>query len=154
MKLVQIHPLSLVVGAALFSLGSLLVGAQQTPTVSGAPTDDRTFAEVPITLSGPVQVEGVPTPQQMMRIDEGSPFMVPAGKIFVATGTGFTNSPPGQHQALVEFDNTSVLNNQADSGRPTTMAIPPGLVAHEGTVVRVSGNASNPAVLLGYLADA
>ena len=100
MKLVQIHSLSLIIGAVLFCIGSLLVGAQQTPTVTGAPTDVRSFAEAKVTLSGPIEVQGIPTPAQLLTVNSaevfGGPiviphavdatlYTVPAGKSLVLT---------------------------------------------------------------------
>ena len=80
MKPIQIHPLSALAGAGILGLVLLATSASQAhPT---------TFPANPF----PVTVEGIPTPQQMMRVVEGQPFTVPAGKVFVLTGLGKAGS--------------------------------------------------------------
>ena len=117
----------------------------------------------------PFQILGVPTPQQMMRVVEGQPFTVPHGKLFVATGCGFTTQqvPFAGDQMAFEISFSGV-NVFALSGRWSAnqgladgdgLSIPPGLVASTGMLVAVDGlwdgdEADLTGVLLGYLADA
>ena len=148
----KIQPLSALVGAASLGVALLTVSAFQV-SVAKKPTQ-QLLAGLGITIDGPVQIEGVPTPSQMMRIVEGSPFTVPPGKVFVVTGTAFSSGAFGPSDVNVLFDGVSVLNVDGNTGSPTggASAIPPGVVASEGTVVSVSSVGTG--VLLGYLADA
>lgn len=146
------------IGAGPFALGSILVGAQQAAVVESEPTEDRPFAELPLTISGPVEVAGVPTPQQMMRIVEGQPFVVPNGKIFVATGIG-----ADQILFSGKFDlrihSTIVAEAELPRGSvpsASILPVPPGIAAHAAdTVDVVEPNATGVVgIALGYLADA
>ncbi|MEM7310741.1 MAG: hypothetical protein AAF682_28970 [Planctomycetota bacterium] len=144
-------------GAALFTMSALQAPAGSTPTTApwGWPA---------LTITGPVQIDGIPTAQQMTRIVEGTPFPVPPGKLLVCTGLG--SNVPGTNDELrdlfVAFDGEDVLSARTlqqstypsiTGGGPSIASIPPGLVAPEGTVVEVSDNVGT-AILLGYLADA
>ena len=105
-------------------------------------------------ISEPIQVEGIPTPQQMMRVVEGTPFIVPAGKRFVVTGLGSTTTNT-DIRITISFNTTPVWHwmvKEADV--QATPLVPTGLVAAEGETVEVVDNhVSGQAVVLGYLAD-
>jgi hypothetical protein len=131
MKNISLHPFSMFAGAALAGVGFLLLGAQ---TVSGATR---------LLLQGPLLVVTPPTPRQMVHIDLSAlAYIVPAGKIFVATGATPISSSP---LITVLFGNRRVLELQP-TGVP--IVIPPGLSAPAGT--SISGNNGT---LLGYLAE-
>jgi hypothetical protein len=124
--------------------------------MQSSPRDTISASLLPLTISGKIQVAGIPTPQQMMRVVEGSPFTVPANMLFVVTGTAVDawNTNSG-HQTL--FNGTVVLNSRIHNGVGTgalsVMPIPPGLVAPAGTSIDCAAGAGK-GIVLGYLADA
>lgn len=146
MKPVSIHPLSALAGVGLLGLVLLATGAVQTP---------GQFQKLGRWFPGPIQVEGIPTPQQMMRIVEGQPFTVPPGKLFVVTGLGLAQLTTG-FGANLRIDGQAILTYHWSSGVSPFGDVPPGLVASAGSVV--STDTTTPggvhAVVLGYLADA
>ncbi len=102
MKPIQMHPASALVGLcaalAVFGLTSMV----------------QTTRPIVLELKGPVRVEGIPTPQQMVRVVEGSPFTVPVGKLLVVTGTGATGWNPSSGLSI-KFDGVIVLNTRLHS---------------------------------------
>lgn len=78
MKPIQVHPLSLILGASSV-LGLALLLSMAAPQLA---------QELPGKILRRVVVEGYPRPQDMVQIEEGVPFTVPAGKVFVLTGLG------------------------------------------------------------------
>ena len=145
MKLIDIRSALAGAGAVALILG--LVSMMQAPT------------HIP-----PFEIKGIPTPNSMMRVTEGVPFTVPAGKLFVATGIGGTLNNK-DFWVNVVFDGEIVLTAiptmtpggvvVASGAGPSIPAIPPGLVADNGTVVEVMDSLTlGKGVLLGYLADA
>jgi len=123
---------TLIVPAAL-AAGVLIGGYFTAPAGAQAVG----LASVPIVVRGPVQVEGVPTPQQMMRVKQGTPFTVPAGKLFVVTGVGAeTMSQGADYIAIVIFDGLDAwATSIAANGAAIDGHVPAGLVAQQGQVV-------------------
>jgi hypothetical protein len=78
------HKPSLFVGASVVGLVLLVASAMQAtaPATAAVPPQLATLAHLGI------QVGGIPTPGQMVQIDEGVPYTVPAGKVLVVTGLG------------------------------------------------------------------
>lgn len=142
---------------ALFAAGAfLLMGAAQTA------------AHLRLFLSGPVRIEGHPTPQQMQRVVEGAPFVVPAGKLFVVTGLGsnghdFAPGPGPNKHVRVSFNGISVLEamiyewqggGSYAGGGPTIPPVPAGLTAPAGVTITATDDSVDAGVVLGYLVDA
>ena len=154
----KLDALSLLVGAASLGVVLLTVSAFQVP-VGSSPTTSL-WSTVGLTIDGPVQIEGIPTPQQMMRVQEGAAFDVPEGKLFVVTGLG-SYSAENDLRVAVRFGSQTVLAatiSQASGagGGPAVVSVPPGMVAGpeenvQATTLQGSGSF---AVVLGYLADA
>lgn len=123
---------------------------------------------VKLLLSGPVEIANYPKPQNMRRIVEGTPFVVPSGKLFVVTGLGsnghnFAPGPGPNKHVRVSFDGTSVLEamilewqagGSYSGGGPTIPEVPPGLTAPAGTSITATDDAVDLGVVLGYLVDA
>jgi len=150
MKPITIHPVSALAGAAVISMASLMASAQfQQPVVK---------AVVEQTING------LPTPQQMMRVVEGAPLVVPGGKLFVVTGFGALGQNGSTNSIDIEFDGTPVLRGHnivaligtgsVTGAGPSVLPVPAGLVATAGTSIEAVSNTSGTGVLLGYLADA
>jgi hypothetical protein len=148
--------LALVLAAVLVITGFDRLTAQ--PTATPIP---KAF------LGAPITVHGIATPEQMMRVVEGTPFTVPAGKLFVVTGlasTGFDYAPGPAPRKQVQL----LLNGQPAlaammldwqgggsyaGGGPTIAKVPPGFVAVAGSTVTAVDASVNDGIALGYLVD-
>ncbi len=141
----RIDKLSALFGAMLAGLVFVALAAQQ-------------ITPAKLLLSGPVTVRGIPTPNQMVRVVEGVPFVVPAQKVFVVTGLGsnghlFAPGPAPNKHVRVSFDGVSVLEamilewqggGSYSGGGPAISEVPPGLVAPAGTTVTATDDAADP----------
>ena len=145
MRPIQFHPLSALAGCAILGLVLLVAGAVQVP----GSARQSPFGAIGITVDGTVQVEGIPTPSQMMRVVEGTPFTVPSGKAFVATGVAANKFqglvPPEEIGIEVRFEGQKVLGRslkwtQVFSNEGSVAlgesAIPPGLVSGPPALLR------------------
>ena len=154
---ITIHPLSALLGAALVGGILLVTSASQTATASPTPLASpgaRPLIEQSLALGGigPIQVEGIPTPGQMVRVEFNAPLVVPVGKLFVATGAGDIG---GNSSIVILFDGVYVYRHWIHNGPGidafNSTVIPPGLVAAEGTTVSIQDSGG---IIFGYLADA
>ena len=144
MKPVSIHPFSALAGAGPLGLVLMATGAVQTPVP---------IAKLTRPFPGSVQVIGIPDPREMLIIREGTPFLVPPGKILVLTALGgLTNSLVVDLLIDGQKEDEAVANMPtANSG--TMDPLPVGLTAHAGSTVEVaSGSIFGRA--WGYLVDA
>jgi hypothetical protein len=103
-----------------------------------------------------LQIDGIPSAREMMMIVEGTPFVVPQGKILVITGAGVQRYQSfGRKIIEVRFDGQMVLAPSIDSEKTGVVDFPAGLAAHTGTTVTTfdSGEleANTVATLFGYL---
>jgi len=97
-------------------------------------------------------VRGLPRPTEMMRIVKGTPLTVPAGKRFVVTGLGTTQS---ERTADIQIDGHLALRARLDNTTGYVVPVPAGITATEGKTIEVlDNNPTGAAVLLGYLTDA
>jgi hypothetical protein len=150
MRKIELHPVSLAVGSGVAALAFLAM------------------SQAPVT---PVAVRGVQYaahPRDYVQIEEGTPFVVPAGKLFVPTAIG--TQPPMLVSAtwellsftvdgVVQFSSWKALvgNGQEVVGNGSSMrGLPTGLAVPSGALVEVRD--SNSSVLdsrvWGFLADA
>ena len=149
MRPIRIHTMSALTGVAAAGLVLLLMSAMQTT----GPGPRLAFQGFQFKINTPIQVEGIPTPQQMLRVVEGVPLTVPANKVFVVTGLGDIADVSGV--AVLFLDGVAVLSsrpqtsssNSATSVRP----VPTGLTAAEGVIISVTG--PNIGQVFGYLVD-
>ena len=89
-------------------------------------------------IVGEVDIDGRPSPGDFVRIEEGTPYVVPDGKLLVLTSVG------GGGEARVRIDGTVEVRAHGE--------LPFGLVARSVEVVDVSGNVDTlPRVVRGYL---
>jgi hypothetical protein len=153
---ITLHPVSLAVGAAALGGVLWLVSAVQAPASTGAATA-RAVSQIPLTISNPIEVKGVPVPGNAVRIVEGTPYVVPAGRILVLTALGRAEVTLGL--CTLQFDGQTVAtaepNSSTAAGAKCSMVeLPPGLVAASGSTVTVQYqfSPSNPgAQAWGYL---
>ena len=144
---ITLHPFSALIGAAIVCLTMLTVGAV---TVQGSSSTRDVSA-----------IENVndPHPRDYMRIDEGTPYTVPAGKILVVTGGGCLEGG-GTKNGKIQFNGVTIVGfslggwmvNTGDFDPPATFA--EGLAAASGTVVSLSHYQGESIVCWGYLVDA
>ena len=139
----KIHSFSALAGAGALGLLMMVAGAMQVP---------RSLAADTVLGPGPIQVAGIPDPRQMLVIREGTPYVVPPGKVLAITALGallngivVTLSVDGQQEI------TSVAN-MPTAGPGTINPVPPGLTARAGSTVEVqTGGIYGRA--WGYLVD-
>ena len=74
MKTITLHPGSALAGAALVVLAGVLSAQQVVPRFFG------------VVVKGPVEAHVAPHPRDFVHVREGTPYTVPAGKLFVPTG--------------------------------------------------------------------
>src|SRR5262245_62784082 len=140
MKPVSIHPLSALAGAGLLGLMLLAAGAQSQIQVRP--------------WRGLVRVAGIPDPRQMLVVSEDTPFVVPAQKLFVATGLGMSTEGGPVLSLLIDGIPAVVLRMESSSGFPSIRSLPLGLTAPAGATITVCGGGGLSARAWGYLVDA
>lgn len=157
MKSIEIQPRSALVGATLLGLGLLSMSAVQS--IEFVPDTAPGVSQVFISPGTPLTINGIPTPQQMARVQEGTDLTVPPGKVFVVTGLG-SYSAENDLRVGVRFGAQTVLaatiSQLTGSGAgPAVVSVPPGMVAQSGELVQaVTLQGAGPyAVVLGYLAE-
>jgi hypothetical protein len=147
---ITIHPFSALLGMALLSM--VWVSAAAMP-LQGSSSDRDVSA-----------IENVndPHPRDYVRVQQGAPYTVPAGRVFVGRGMGFASNPGN-----VSFSLTMRINGQdvlsesgyyySDSTRTwhdqALTEFPFGVTAQAGAAVSVNSSKVD-GVLLGYLVDA
>ena len=101
----------------------------------------------------PVEVMGIPSPDQLVRIDKGQQFLVPPSKVLVITGVASRQATAGSFQILV--DGTNALGGYWDpiSGNIDSTVYFWGYQVEAGSIVEITA-ASQSWIILGYLADA
>ncbi len=136
MKL-QMHPFSALAGAAM--LGLVLIAASVAPAQG-----HRT------------RVIGIPDPRDIIVIEEGTPYLVPAGHSFVVTALGTLPSGNALFAAILSVDGTPTLqfdHNRSAAANGMQMGfVPPHLVVPAGSVIKL--NETNPGAAYrawGYL---
>jgi hypothetical protein len=142
---ITIHPFSALIGAAIVCITMLTVGAV---TVQGSSSTRDVSA-----------MENVndPHPRDYVRIDEGTAYTVPTGKILVITG-GNSLSGLGSDDGRILFNGVPIVGFML-SGSNFAVGCPgvtfsKGLAAPSGTVVSLSHGNYGPIVCWGYLVDA
>jgi hypothetical protein len=144
---ITIHPFSALIGAAIVCLTMLTVGAV---TVQGSSSTRDVSA---------IEVVSDPHPRDFVRIVEGVPFTVPAGKILVVTGMGWHTPGYGTHQLSVFVDGVSIYAEvvawETAGTHNLGLEIPtPGIAVAAGAVVTTASTYANYGLALGYLVDA
>lgn len=142
MKIIELHPTSLLVGAAVVGLAFLTMA--QTPQPINPTWSPRN--PQPIVLL-----------RDYVQIYEGTPYTVPPNKILMITALGHRNSygnvlliVNNQPLPLVQMTVVTSL-----SGVTNSMAeMPRGLTVNAGDVVSVLASGGTEGVAWGFLADA
>lgn len=141
MTTIQLHPRSLVLGLAIGAC-ALFAMAQSAPQYAST-----------------VRVQYMPHPRDMVQIEEGVPYVVPAGKVFVLTGLGSATNASGvvglAANGTIEVEVKPEVGASGTSTDTTTMKhVPLGFTAPAGASLDVvGGNPPMDARAWGYLAD-
>jgi hypothetical protein len=93
-----------------------------------------------------------PDPADMLRIDEGRAFVVPAGRVLAINGIVTRETWSDATQVVIRFDGATVFQRAMFAGDVVTL--PPGLAAAAGTLVevdRLSPAADSRVTLLCHL---
>jgi len=143
---------SLDTGSAL--AGALLLLTTLFAVGAVAPQNPPTARDI-----SAVEIMGQPRPQDYMRVQQGTPFTVPAGQTFVAKGFGFAGNP-GAHAFFftIHFDGVEVLSEYGFHINSIhgmfhdqkLCTIPLGIAAPAGTVVTLTSSRSD-SVAIGFL---
>jgi hypothetical protein len=163
MRTITLHPVSILVGAALVGAFMLVSSAMQASaaTVTQGAALARPVSQVPLTIDNDVSVLGVPNPKTAVVVYGGSPYVVPAGKRLVVTGLGFATH---QYNDVVLRIN-GIAEVAVSSGGSASSAVPvvvvptivplaQNLVVSTGYTVTLTTNPLSEARAWGYLIDA
>ena len=137
--MIQLHPRSLLVGLVLGAIALLTMSQSLVPSTAT------------------VRVQYMPHPRDMVQIEEGVPYTVPVGKVFVLTGLG-TDIALQYSIATLEVDDvprTQAVTsfNSNDTGMVSAVApVPPGFTVDAGHSISVTSG-QHGARAWGYLAD-
>lgn len=108
------------------------------------------MSQAPVGSSNAPRIEYGPHPRDMVQIRQGTPYLVPAGQVFVLTGLGGVQ--PTQAQL-----GTLRVNGQVELGyladhSPSVASVPTGFTVAAGSTIEVSGPIGGPeARAWGYL---
>lgn len=130
-----LHPASIAVGA--LACGVLFLSMSQGGTL-----------QAPM----PLRVEYMPHPRDIVKIENGTQFTVPAGKIFTLMGGGGRGL---QGLSGVYFGVAGTVEWESAIGGPYVQTAGPGMVYGPGTVLAASGMApysQQNVYIIGYLA--
>lgn len=135
---ITLHPVSLLVGAAALGGVLSLVSAVQAPASTGAATA-RAVSQVPLTITNAIEVKGVPVPENMVQIKEGTPYVVPAGRMFVVTALGSSYGAAQQGWLNVNGQTELLVNLNGNIPSGNIIAVPTGLSIPGGATISVHG---------------
>jgi|SRR6266850_3268732 len=131
----SLHPASLVLGLVFGVL--VLLSMSQVP---------------PLNARGIIVHYG-PDPRDMVQIKQGTPYIVPAGKIFVLTGLGGRDATLGSNYSLLvngQVEVTTTVGN-ASSAFSFVLPVPAGFTAAAGSTLEAQAG-PGLARAWGYLA--
>ncbi len=148
MKFLPWALLALVLAFPLFAQGQSPMSVVRVSLVGSVPLE--------------IRVPGQPRAKDIVRIEEGTPFLVPPGRILVMTGLGHAGGLVSSWAVtidgvLVWADKILAGSNGVGSIQEAMVIPRPGLTAQPGSTVSVAvyasqGNTSG--VIIGYLEDA
>jgi hypothetical protein len=145
---ITLHPLSLLVGAALIMVIGLTVSAA-LPAGGPAGRDAQL-----------VSVDGQPAARDMVIIREGTPYTVPSGKLVVVHSLGRTNDETSTCHTTIYIDGaasgsrrTGHSNNSYAIEWTSLGELPGGVPATENSIVTVTSNTGGYGMAVGSLHD-
>ena len=155
MKPLVLYPMSALAGAGVLALVLLGTGiAAPQVSTQALHTTQRMFIE------NVQDINSWPNPRDMVVIRQGTPYIVPPGRLLVVTALG-ANSPSLSGQTELQVDGVFEVTAPAgigSSGEASSMKLLPlpGFVVQSGSTVNLDGGggANNPRRAWGYLVDA
>lgn len=136
-RTIRFHPFSLFVGVGFALVGLVAMG--QMPAG-------------PHARFTPPSLAAIISPKNWIQIVEGSPFVVPAGRVFVPTALGWDEGANPPARARLYFDGVEMAAMTYRSDRMPMGPVAEGLAAGPGTVVSVEGlQANRVAQVWGFL---
>lgn len=129
-----------------FDSRSLLLGAVATAGLLAL------MAQATPTLAPLYRVQYGPHPRDMVQIKEGTPYVVPVGKILVLTGVG-TADMGTAYSVEIWLNGTKALGAVPGPGgnQLTVLPVPSGLTAGAGTQVEVESLSPGGVVFFGVV---
>lgn len=105
-------------------------------------------------VAAPLRVEYMPHPKQMVQIENGGPYTVPAGSLFVLTALG-TQTLNYTHCILFVNGTPRIAHDSYALGGPFTVSQAPiGLTVPAGSVLTMANTGGVPGgCAWGYLVD-
>lgn len=111
------------------------------------------MSQAPIPVGQP-RIEYGPHPRDMVQIKQGSPYVVPAGRLFVLTGIG---NADGLGHSSLSVDGVTQLTHYtscSNGGGPTVGSVPSGFTVAPGSMIELNTHSgSGQARAWGYLAN-
>jgi len=148
MRPLSVHWRSAFAGAGLLGAILLVAGAAQVPLPP---------REIPAGV-GLTRVAGIPDPREMVVVREGTPYIVPPGRLLAITGLGGTNHlGPNTLEVTLRVDGIDEVEASVrlPYGNGTTVAdLPQGFSVREGSSVEVLSTTGDYGCAWGYLAEA
>lgn len=133
MRPIRLHLPSVAIGVAAVALVLVSMG-QAVPPV------------------GPPRIEYGPNPHDYIQIKEGTPYTVPAGRLFVLTGLGVYQAGPVNVNLSVDGVTEVSVSNTSNGASVCSIAdVPPGMTVRAGSTIAIGGSGGLGRAL-GYLA--
>ena len=107
------------------------------------------------TVGTPLRVEYIPHPRDMVQVQEGTPYVVPTGKLFVLTSLGVTTQGPTCYLHVNGQTEVVVYVGAPYAGGSNMVAVPSGFTVQPGATVDVitAGSSTGYARAWGYLVN-
>jgi hypothetical protein len=153
MKTIQlkIHPLSAILGAVVVCIGFITLGAASIADVQR------------VAVINALSIQGAYDPREAVVIREGTPYIVPTGRIFVLTALGSNGdgSSKGESAELTvdgQLELSIIRPASTTSGGErndsTVRPVPTGFTVSSGSTIEVDGLLTPLGRAWGYLVDA
>jgi hypothetical protein len=138
--------LTLLTTRVLAAVGALTVIALLMSTVA-----PQTLQSVRVFIAGPVEVRGIPTPDQLVRIEQGQQYIVPPGMALIITGAA--SKEPGWPSCLCYniLVDGNVFLSAGGSHDKTSVVYFWGHRVDAGSLVEITAAADGPYIISGYL---
>ena len=107
------------------------------------------------TVGTPARVEYLAHPRDMVQIQEGTPYVVPAGKLFALTSLGVTTQGPTCHLHVNGQAEVVAYVGAPYAGGTNMVAMPSGFTVQPGATIDVItiGSSTGYARAWGYLVN-
>jgi hypothetical protein len=94
-----------------------------------------------------------PEPRDMVQIKQGTPYVVPAGKIFVLTGLGDAEALDYARLVVNGQIEAIISTGCSNGGGSSLVAVPPGFTVQAGSTISAEATGTINGRAWGYLAN-